>query len=111
MRSEATPNASPLTVWVGSMRYLFPPGRDVLVGRSAQCDIRLDRLGQFDRSAVSQAAPDVVLRFVGTHWVAIDWSRNGIFADGARVPAVDIRDGQSIVVGDPQHGPRLTFQL
>lgn len=107
MRSEATPNASPLTVWVGPTRYVFPPGRDVIVGGGSQCDIRL---GPLNRNAPSQA-PDLVLRFAGTHWVAIDRTRNGIFTDGTRVPTVQIRDGQSIMIGDPQRGARLTFQL
>ncbi|VBA40544.1 ABC transporter ATP-binding/permease protein [Mycobacterium attenuatum] len=100
------PNAPPLTVWFGPMRYVFAPGRDVLVGRGTQCDIRLDRPGPVDRPA-----PDVVLRFLDSHWVAMDGSGNGIFADGARLSAVDIRDGQTIAIGDPRSGPRLTFQL
>ncbi|BCI87100.1 putative ABC transporter, ATP-binding protein [Mycobacterium kansasii] len=53
----------------------------------------------------------MVLRFQGTHWVAMDGSGNGIFVDGARLSAVDIRDGQTIAIGDPRRGPRLTFQL
>ncbi|MCV7200321.1 ATP-binding cassette domain-containing protein [Mycobacterium angelicum] len=111
MRSEATPHASPLTVWVGSTRYVFPPGRDVIVGRGSQCDIRLDRMGPFEPNAGPEPPPDLVLRFAGTHWVAIDRSQIGIFTDGARVPTAQIRDGQSIMIGDPQRGPRLTFQL
>ncbi|OBJ51648.1 ATP-binding cassette domain-containing protein [Mycobacterium sp. 1423905.2] len=104
------PNTSPLTVWVGSMRYLFTPGRDVVVGHGDHCDIRLDRPGQ-PAPMPQQAIPDVVLRFAGTHWVAIDRNDSGIFADGVRTSAVDIHDGQSISLGDPQHGPKLTFQL
>jgi len=111
MRSEATPHASPLTVWVGSTRHVFPPGRDVIVGRGSQCDIRLDRLGPFDPNAGPEPPPDLVLRFAGAHWVAIDRSHIGIFTDGVRVPTAQIRDGQSIMIGDPQRGPRLTFQL
>ncbi|ETW22335.1 ABC transporter ATP-binding protein, partial [Mycobacterium gastri 'Wayne'] len=99
-------NAPPLTVWFGSMRYVFAPGRDVLVGPGKHCDIRLDHPGPVDRPA-----PDVVLRFLGTHWVAMDGRGNGIFVDGTRLSTVDIRDGQTIAVGDPRTGPRLTFQL
>ncbi|WP_239655104.1 ATP-binding cassette domain-containing protein [Mycobacterium riyadhense] len=100
-------NALPLTVWVGSMRYVFAPDRNVIVGYGERCDIRLDRLGPIDPNAV----PNLVLRFNGTHWVAIDRSNNGIFVDGARMSTVDIRNGQSIAIGDPARGPRLTFQL
>ncbi|MGO8770277.1 ATP-binding cassette domain-containing protein [Mycobacterium sp.] len=101
--------ASPLTVWVGPMRYVFAPGRDVVVGYGPGCDIPLERL----RSAAPPPAPraDVVLRFTGTQWVAIDRSPDGIFVNGARVPTVEIHNGQAISVGDPQRGPRLVFQL
>ncbi|OSC38154.1 ATP-binding cassette domain-containing protein [Mycobacterium decipiens] len=104
-------NAFPLTVWVESMRYVFPPGRDVIVGGGGQCDIRLDRLGPVHRGPAWRSIPDLVLRFTGTHWVAIDRSRTGIYVDGARMSTVDIRDGQAITIGDPQRGPRLVFQI
>lgn len=109
MRPEASAvPASPLTVWVGSMRYVFPPGRDVVVGYGAGADIPLEQLGGPPPQA---PRPEVLLRFLGTHWVAIDKSRSGIFSNGFRVPAVDIHDGQAITLGDPQHGPRLVFQI
>src|ERR1700738_1662904 len=101
--------ASPLTVWVGSTRYIFPPGRDVLVGRGTHCDIPLDRLRPLDPETGSRSSPDLLLRFTGTHWVAIDRGRDGMFVNGARMATVDIRDGQAITVGHPQRGPRLLF--
>ncbi len=111
MRPEASAfAASPLTVWVGSKRYVFPPGRDVLVGTGQGVDVLLDRPG----SAVPPppgARPDVVLRFTGSHWVAIDRSPHGIFVNGSRVSTVDIRSGQAITIGDPRRGPRLVFQI
>src|SRR6202012_3444458 len=105
-----TPSGAPLTVWVGSVRYVFAPGRDVIVGYGPGCDIPLEQLGI---AGPPPQAPrlDVVLRFVGTHWVAIDRSPYGIFVNGFRVPVVDIHDGQAITIGDPQRGPRLVFQL
>jgi ABC-type multidrug transport system ATPase subunit len=107
MRTEAF--ASPLTVWVGSMMYVFAPGRDVFVGYGSRYDIPLDRPG--NAASTSQPKrPDLVLRFAGTHWVAIDSGLNGIFVDGNRVSTVDIRDGQAITIGDPQRGPRLVFR-
>ncbi|WP_174237106.1 ABC transporter permease [Mycobacterium basiliense] len=87
------------------MRYIFAPGRDLSVGYGSQYDVRLDHPGDA-RWPVS----DLLLRFIGTHWVVIDRGRSGIFVDGARVSAVDIRDGQTITIGDPHNGPRLTFQ-
>lgn len=101
--------ASPLTVWAGPSRYVFSPGRDVLVGYGPGCDIPLERLGS--PAPPPAPHPDVVLRFTGAQWVAIDLSHRGIFLDGFRVPTVEIRDGLGITIGDPQHGPRLIFQL
>ena len=110
MQTEASAfQATPLTVWVGPIRYVLHPGRDVIVGRGSQCDIPLDRPSPATTSQT--ARPDLVLRFTGTHWVAIDRSPNGIFVNGARMSTVDIRNGQAITIGDPQRGPRLIFNL
>lgn len=111
MRTEASAfRASPLTVWVGSMRFDFAPGRDVIVGYGPACDIPLERLGN---PAGPPPAPraELVLRFTGTQWVAIDLSHNGIFVDGSRMSTVEIHDGRAIAIGDPQRGPRLVFQV
>src|ERR1700677_954347 len=106
MRTESF--ASPLTVLVGSMRYVFPPGRDVTVGYGKGFDVPLDRPGN---APSPTPRPDVVLRFAGNQWVAIDRSPGGIFVDGYRVSTVNIRDGQAITIGDPHRGPRLIFRL
>jgi len=114
MRPEAPAfPASPLTVWVGPTRYVFAPGRDVIVGYGHGCDIPLERLGSVAPPPPTPR-PYVVLRFAGTHWVAIDRSPNGIFGifvSGSPVPTVNIHDGQAITIGDPQRGPRLVFQV
>ncbi|WP_205873705.1 ABC transporter permease [Mycobacterium camsae] len=90
------------------MRYVFAPGRDVIVGHGGHCDVRLDP----DVSGPdTQPVPDVVLRFAGTHWLAVDQSHRGLFLDGVRMSTIDIRDGQTIAIGDPLHGPRLRFQV
>lgn len=102
--------AAPLTVWLGTTRYVFPPGRDVLVGYGAGVDIPLDPPGS-PAPPPPSPSPDVVLRFAGTHWVAIEASPRGMYVNGSRVPTVDIRSGQAITVGDPQRGPRLVFQI
>lgn len=88
------------------MRYVFAPGRDVIVGHGGHCDVRLDPDGP-----ATHPVPDVVLRFAGTHWLAVDQSHRGLFLDGVRMSTIDIRDGQTIAIGDPQHGPRLRFEV
>lgn len=97
-----------LTVWVGSARFGFAPGRDAVVGYGPGCDIALERLAP----ATAPPAPrqDVVLRFTGTQWVAIDVGHQGLFVDGSRVSSVEIRDGLAVLLGDPHRGPRLVFQ-
>jgi ABC-type multidrug transport system ATPase subunit len=104
MRNDAF--ASPLTVLIGPARYVFPPGRDIAVGYGPGWDVALGGPGN-----AAPPRPELLLRFTGTHWVAIDSSRNGIFLNGARMSTVDIRDGLAITIGDPQRGPRLVFHI
>ena len=53
----------------------------------------------------------LILRFDQGRWLAIDnGSLNGTYVNGYRMPVIDIHDGQSINVGNPQ-GPRLTFAI
>ncbi|OBK19550.1 ABC transporter ATP-binding protein [Mycobacterium asiaticum] len=96
-------------MWVGSTRYDFVPGRDVTVGIGDHCDIPLEPEGPVGPEAA--AHPILVLRFAGTHWLAVDQSHRGLFLDGARMSTIDVQDGQMVAIGDPQHGPRLMFQV
>lgn len=107
MEASATP-AAPLTVWFGPTRYVFTPGRDVLVGRGPGVDIPLGPPGG---DAPPTPQPEVVLRFTGSHWVAIDNSPRGMYVNGSRVATVDLHSGQAITIGDPRRGPRLVFQI
>jgi ABC-type multidrug transport system ATPase subunit len=92
-----------LTVRYEGSTRTFAPGNDVVVGRDLRADVRVAH------PLISRA--HVVLRFDQGRWVAIDnGSLNGMFANGRRVPAVDIRDGQSINIGNPD-GPQLTFEV
>lgn len=92
-----------ITVYAGGWQRTFGPGGDVVIGRDVQADVRLPQ------PVVSRA--HVTLRYLDGHWVAIDnASTNGIFADGQRVSSVDIRDGQTLHIGDPD-GPHVTFEL
>jgi ABC transport system ATP-binding/permease protein len=109
MEASAYP-AAPLTVWLGPTRYVFGPGRDVLVGHGRGVDIPLARpAGGGPPPPAPQ--PDVVLRFTGSHWVAIDSGPRGMYVNGSRVPTVDLHSGQAITIGDPHRGPRLVFQI
>jgi ABC transport system ATP-binding/permease protein len=92
-----------LTVQTDGSRRTFAPGHDVVIGRDLRADVRVAH------PLVSRA--HVLLRFDHGRWVAIDnGSLNGIFVDNRRVPSVEIRDGQTIHIGNPD-GPRVTFEV
>ncbi|MCW2661983.1 MAG: transrane transporter, ATP-binding protein, partial [Mycobacterium sp.] len=86
----------------GSQRS-FAAGHEVVVGRDASADLRIPD------PRISRA--HLIVRFDQGRWLAIDnGSLNGTYVNGYRMPVIDIHDGQSINVGNPQ-GPRLTFAV
>nr|WP_082973485.1 ATP-binding cassette domain-containing protein [Mycobacterium sp. E2327] len=86
----------------GSQRS-FAAGHEVVVGRDANADLRIPD------PRISRA--HLIVRFDQGRWLAIDnGSLNGTYVNGYRMPVIDIHDGQSINVGNPQ-GPRLTFAV
>ena len=92
-----------ITVDSGGWQRTFAPGRDVVIGRDVRADVRIPHPG------ISRA--HVVLRYHDDHWVAIDnKSFNGMYVGHRRVPSVDIRNRETIHIGNPD-GPRLTFEL
>jgi ABC transport system ATP-binding/permease protein len=75
----------------------------VIIGRDLNADLRIAD------PRISRA--HLILRFDRGRWLAIDnGSLNGTYVNGYRMPVIDIHDGQSINVGNPQ-GPRLTFAV
>ena len=73
------------------------------MGRDQDADLRIAD------PRISRA--HLILRFDQGRWLAIDnGSLNGTYVNGYRMPVIDIHDGQSINVGNPQ-GPRLTFAI
>ena len=75
----------------------------MVVGRDAHVDLRIPD------PRISRE--HLILRFDQGRWLAIDnGSLNGTYLNGYRMPVIDIHDGQSINVGNPQ-GPRLTFAI
>jgi len=75
----------------------------VVIGRDLHADLRIAD------PRISRA--HLILRFDQGRWLAIDnGSLNGTYLNGYRMPVIDIHDGQSINVGNPQ-GPRLTFEI
>lgn len=99
--SQAAPPA--LTVRYDGSERTFAPGHDVVVGRDLRADMRVTH------PLISRA--HLLLRFDQGRWLAIDnGSLNGTFVNGRRVPVIDIHDGQSINIGNPD-GPRLTFEV
>ncbi|MGV0834282.1 FHA domain-containing protein [Mycolicibacterium thermoresistibile] len=101
---DARPAAGPaLTVRYEGSTRTFAPGNDVVIGRDLRADVRVAH------PLISRA--HLVVRYDHNRWVAIDnGSLNGVFVNGRRVPAVDIDDGQTINIGNPD-GPRLTFEV
>ncbi|GBE65793.1 ABC transporter ATP-binding/permease protein [Mycobacterium sp. MFM001] len=99
--SQAAPPA--LTVRYDGSQRTFAPGHDVVIGRDLRADMRITH------PLISRA--HLLLRFDQGRWLAIDnGSLNGTFVNGRRVPVIDIHDGQSINIGNPD-GPRLTFEV
>ncbi|HZU46787.1 MAG TPA: FHA domain-containing protein [Mycobacterium sp.] len=99
--SQAAPPV--LTVRYDGSQRTFAPGHDVVIGRDLRADMRITH------PLISRA--HLLLRFDQGRWLAIDnGSLNGTFVNGRRVPVVDIHDGQSINIGNPD-GPRLTFEV
>jgi ABC transport system ATP-binding/permease protein len=99
-----TPPAPPtLTVRHDGSERTFAAGHDVVVGRDLRADMRITH------PLISRA--HLLLRFDQGRWLAIDnGSLNGTFANGRRVPVVDIHDGQRVNIGNPD-GPQLTFEV
>ncbi len=92
-----------LTVRHDGSERTFAAGHDVVVGRDLRADLRITH------PLISRA--HLLLRFDQGRWLAIDnGSLNGTFVNGRRVPVVDIHDGQSVNIGNPD-GPRLTFEV
>ncbi len=92
-----------LTVRHDGSQRSFAAGHEVVIGRDVQADVRIAD------PRISRA--HLILRFDQGRWLAIDnGSLNGTFLNGYRMPVIDIHDGQSIHVGNPQ-GPRLTFAI
>lgn len=97
------PAAPVLTVRHDGSQRTFAAGHDVVVGRDLRADVRIAH------PLISRA--HLVLRFDHGRWIAIDnGSLNGMFVHGRRVPAVDITDGLTINIGNPD-GPLLTLEL
>jgi ABC transport system ATP-binding/permease protein len=92
-----------LTIRHNGSQQSFAPGHEVVVGRDLHADLRIGD------PRISRA--HLILRFDQGRWMAIDnGSLNGTYVNGYRMPVIDIHDGQSINVGNPQ-GPRLTFEI
>lgn len=92
-----------LTIRHDGSQISFAAGYEVLVGRDLHADLRIPD------PRISRA--HLILRFDQGRWLAIDnGSLNGTYVNGYRIPVIDLRDGQSINIGNPA-GPRLTFQI
>jgi ABC transport system ATP-binding/permease protein len=99
--SQAAPPV--LTVRYDGSQRTFAAGHDVVVGRDLRADMRITH------PLISRA--HLLLRFEQGRWLAIDnGSLNGTYVNGRRVPVVDIHDGQTVNIGNPD-GPKLAFEV
>jgi ABC-type multidrug transport system ATPase subunit len=99
--SHAAPPA--LTVRYDGSERTFAAGHDIVVGRDLRADMRITH------PLISRA--HLLLRFEQGRWRAIDnGSLNGTYANGRRVPVIDLYDGQTISIGNPD-GPQLSFGI
>ena len=99
--SHAAPPA--LTVRHDGSERTFAAGHDIVVGRDLRADMRITH------PLISRA--HLLLRFEQGRWRAIDnGSLNGTYANGRRVPVIDLYDGQTISIGNPD-GPQLSFGI
>ena len=99
--SHAAPPA--LTVRYDGSQRTFAAGHDIVVGRDLRADMRITH------PLISRA--HLLLRFDQGRWLAIDnGSLNGTYVHGRRVPVIDIHDGQTINIGNPD-GPQLSFEI
>ena len=93
-----------LTVRTDGSQRTFAPGHDVVIGRDLRADVRVAN------PLVSRA--HIVLRF-DRRPVGGDRQRQRLMECSLtvdRVLSVDISDGQSINISNPD-GPRLTFEV
>ncbi len=96
-------NAPVLTVRYNGPPRTFAAGNDVVIGRDLRADVRIAH------PLVSRA--HVLLRFDQGRWIAVDnGSLNGMYVHGRRVPQVDITDGITLNMGNPD-GPPVSFDL
>ncbi|MEE6178477.1 ATP-binding cassette domain-containing protein [Mycobacterium sp. 050134] len=92
-----------LTVRFDGSERTFAAGHDVVIGRDLRADMRITH------PLISRA--HLLLRFDQGRWLAIDnGSLNGTFVNGRRVPVVDIHDGATLNIGNPD-GPLLKFEV
>jgi ABC transport system ATP-binding/permease protein len=99
--SHAAPPA--LTVRYDGATRTFAAGHDVVVGRDLRADMRITH------PLISRA--HLLLRFDQGRWLAIDnGSLNGTYVNGRRVPVIDLHDGQTLNIGNPD-GPLLSFGI
>ncbi|WP_205266482.1 FHA domain-containing protein [Mycolicibacterium sphagni] len=97
------PAAPVLTVRYDGSERTFAAGHDVVVGRDLRADVRIAH------PLISRA--HLVLRYDHGRWMAVDnGSLNGMFVNGRRMPSVDISDGMTLNVGNPD-GPPVSFGL
>lgn len=92
-----------LNVECAGRHYELQPGQQYVVGRDAGADIVSANPTVSRRHAVLAREGDV--------WVLTDLgSSGGIFVEGRKVPRVELRGANAVMLGDPDSGERLVLQ-
>ncbi|WP_068433821.1 FHA domain-containing protein [Piscicoccus intestinalis] len=103
MKQHDIRDEAALTISGEGRRWSLAAGAQVVIGRSADADIRIDD------PEVSRRHAQLVATGPGG-WVVSDLgSVNGTYVDGRRVTSADVGDGSVIALGPDPRAPRLTL--
>lgn len=96
---SADPAASALRVRIDGKDHVFPPGREIRVGR--------DPAGDVVSSSGHVSRHHATLRFDGGTWVLEDQSTRGTFHEGRKVSRLPITGPTTVRLADPSTGEQM----
>lgn len=102
------PNAPDLEIVLPDARFRFEPrlGREITIGASAKCDVRLTE-GAIEFASRIHA----VISWNGSAWQLQDRSTNGTYVDGLAIEEVELTDNCAVTFGSRPDAPRCRARL